>query len=229
MLKSFQLQEVMKHIRLGQLCVLALWWAHLKPGKGSIRRPSMLTTVVLDKKQYTPVDAVMSPETPFFATVPLLGPAVITAPRECQLCGAGFINWRALANHCTREHGGFIEYRKRLFWEGQRCDALGLPNQRKRTMIANATSAMLQSRPAGEGDVEERREEACVVCARTDWVDMRYRCYLWKSIDGSVAIEPAEPEVDEELSSEGEDAPKQKKEHCFEMQTVCIISVMQPK
>ena len=28
MLKSFQLQEVMKHIRLGQLCVLALWWAH---------------------------------------------------------------------------------------------------------------------------------------------------------------------------------------------------------
>ena len=117
MLKSFQLQEVMKHIRLGQLCVLALWWAYLKPGKGSIRRPSTLTTVVLDKKQYTPVDAVMSPEIPYFATVPLLGPAVITAPRECQLCGAGFINWRALANHCTREHGGFIEYRKRLFWE----------------------------------------------------------------------------------------------------------------
>ena len=78
-------------------------------------------------------------------------------------------------------------------------------------MIANATSAMLQSRPAGEGDVEERREEACVVCARKDWVDMRYRCYLWKSIDGSGAIEPLEPEVDEELSSEGEDAPKQNK------------------
>ena len=27
MLKSSQLEEVMKHIRLGQLCVLALWWA----------------------------------------------------------------------------------------------------------------------------------------------------------------------------------------------------------
>ena len=64
MLESFQLQEVMKHIRLGQLCVLAPWWAHLKPGKGSIRRPSALTTVVLEKKQYTPVDAVMSPKTP---------------------------------------------------------------------------------------------------------------------------------------------------------------------
>ena len=104
---------------------------------------------------------------------------------------------------------------------------LDYQNQRKRTMIANATSAMLQSRPAGEGDVEERREEACVVCARKDWVDMRYRRYLWKSFDGSGALEPAEPEVDEELSSEGEGAPKQKKEHCFEMQTVCIISVMQ--
>ena len=60
LLKSFQLQEVIKHIRLGQLCILELWWADLKPGKGSIRRPSMLTTVVLEKKQYTPVDAVMS-------------------------------------------------------------------------------------------------------------------------------------------------------------------------
>ena len=94
-------------------------------------------------------------------------------------------------------------------------------------MIAHATSTMLHSRPAGEGDVEERREEACVVCARKDWVDMRYRCYLWKSFDGSGAIEPAEPEADEELSSEGEDTPKLKKEHCFETQTVCIISVMQ--
>ena len=84
-------------------------------------------------------------------------------------------------------------------------------------MIANATSAMVQSRCAGEGVVEERREEACVVCARKDWVDMRHRCYLWKSFDGSGAIERAEPDVDEELSSECEDAPKQKKEPCFEI------------
>ena len=188
----------------------------------------MLTTVTLEKKQYTPVEAVRSPESPYFATVPLLGPAVITAPRECQLCGAGFIDWKALAKHCEREHGGFIEYRKRLFWEAQRCNALGLPNQRKRTMIANATSAMLQSRPGGEGEVEERREEACVVCARKDWVDMRYRCYLWKSFDGSGAIEPAEPEADEEQSSEGEDGQNKGREHCFETQTTCIILVMQP-
>ena len=174
------------------------------------------------------VDAVKSPETPYFATVPLLGPAVITAPRKCQLCGVGFIGWKALASYCEREHGGFIEYRKRLFWEAQRCDALGLPNQRKRTMVANATTAMLHSRPAREGDVEERREEACVACARKDWVDMRYRCYLWKSVDGSGAREVAEPKADEEQSSEGEDGPNKAREHRLETQTACIILVMQP-
>ena len=40
---------------------------------------------------------------------------------------------------------------------------------------------------------------------------MRYRCYLWKSFDGSGAREPAEPEADEEQSSEGEDGPRQRK------------------
>ena len=62
-----------------------------------------------------PVEAVKAPERPYFTTVPLLGLPKISAPRVCQLYGAGFRDWRALVGHCHREHGGFNEYRKRLF------------------------------------------------------------------------------------------------------------------
>ena len=121
-----------------------------------------------------------APAEPYFATLPLYGPPPLTAPRICQLCGDGFVSWKSLVSHCDKEHGGYNEYRKRLFWEGQRCSALGLPTVRKRSMIANATSAMLHARAGGDGDLEERREEACVVCARKGWLEHRYRCHLWK-------------------------------------------------
>ena len=104
----------------------------------------------------------------------------MTAPRVCQLCGRGFVNWKALVRHCDKEHGNHNEYRKRVFWEAQRLPALPLPTVRKRNTIANATSAILYSRAGGDGEPEERREEACVVCARKGWLEHRHRCYLWK-------------------------------------------------
>ena len=125
----------------------------------------------------------------YFRTVPLLGPPVLTAPRMCHLCGAGFTNWKALRRHCDHEHRGMTEYRKRLFWEAQKCDALGLPSQRKRTMVANASAAMVHSGPGDEGEFEERKEEACVVCARKWWLSARFRCYLWKPFPGDDAGE----------------------------------------
>ena len=85
------------------------------------------------------------PERPYFTTVPLLGLPKISAPRLCQLCGTAIRDWRALAGHCHREHGGSNEYRKRLFGEADRCHALGLPSVRKPNMVANATTAMLYS------------------------------------------------------------------------------------
>ena len=91
------------------------------------------------------MEAVIAPEKPYFATVPLLGRPVLTAPRVCQLCGAGFRDWASLVGHCKREHGGYNEYRKRLFWEADKCDALGLSNERKRTMVANATAGIVHS------------------------------------------------------------------------------------
>ena len=110
-----------------------------------------MTTMVLEKKRYVPVEEVPAPAEPYFATLPLYGPPPLTAPRICQLCGDGFVNWKSLVRHCDKEHGGHNEYRKRLFWEGQRCPALGLPTVRMRSMIANATSAMVHARAGGDG------------------------------------------------------------------------------
>ena len=109
-----------------------------------------MTSLTLEKKRYVPLEAVASPEKPYFATVPLLGMPKLSAPRVCQLCGAGFRDWEALVGHCGREHGGFNEYRKRLFWKADKCHALGLPNARKRNMVANAATAIVYSRPGGE-------------------------------------------------------------------------------
>jgi len=113
MSKSLRLQQVVSQMRLGQMCVLALWWAYFKYSKNSISRPSTVTTLFLEKKQYIPVDAVIAPEKPYFTTVPLLGRPVLTAPRVCQLCGARFRDWASLVGHCKRDHGGCNGYQKR--------------------------------------------------------------------------------------------------------------------
>ena len=105
-----------------------------------------------------------------------------------------------MVGHCDREHGGFNEYRKRLFWEADRCHAFGLPSARKRNMAANATSAIMYSRPGGEEELEERREEACAVCARNGWLEARFQCYLWKAFprgDDEYLIEEDEEEGEE--------------------------------
>ena len=212
---SGSLAQALRQLRLGQVVALAAWWAYLTCFKAAgIRRPSLMTTVVLEKKRYVPVEEVPAPATPYFRTVPLLGRPELTAPRICQLCGDGFVDWKALVSHCDREHGGFNEYRKRVFWEAQRCDTLGLPNVRKRNMIANATSAMLYARPGGDGELEERREVACVVCARKGWLEERHRCHLWKAFpDGDAGDfgEDEEEKAEGEASSEDEASRRQKR------------------
>ena len=198
-LQSLLLAETFKQMKRGQLRVLALWWTYLSSSKAaSIRRPSLMTTLVLGKKSYVPVEAVMAPERPYFTTVPLLGLPKISAPRVCQLCGAGFRDWKGLVGHCDREHGGFNEYRTTLFWEADKCHALGLPSVRKRNMVANATTAMLYSSAGAGSELEERRQEACAVCARKDWLEARFQCHLWKPFPGGDAGELAEEEEAEE-------------------------------
>ena len=217
-LKSLLLAETLRQMRRGQLLVLALWWAYLSCRKAAnIRRSSLMTTLALGKKSYVPVEAVAAPGRPYFATVPLLGLPKLSAPRMCQLCGAGFRDWRALVGHCDREHGGFNEYRKRLLGEADRCHALGLPSVRKRNMVANAATAIAYSRPGGEGELEERREEACAVCARKGWLEARFQCHLWKAFpdgDGGELAEEREAEEDaaaEESPGASEDEERRRR------------------
>ena len=63
--------------------------------------------------------------------------ARLEAPRVCQLCGRGFVDWPSLLGPCNLAHHSFVEYRKRLFYEAEKLDALPLEHQRKRTMLAN--------------------------------------------------------------------------------------------
>ena len=68
-------------------------------------------------------------------------------------------------------------------------------------MVANAATAIVYSRPGGEGDFEERRQEACVVCARKGWLESRFQCYLWKEFPGGDAGElPEEGEAEEDAT-----------------------------
>ena len=92
------------------------------------------------------------PEKPHLATVSLLGLPKVSAPPVCQLCGAGFRDWRTLVGHADRQHGGFKTYRSRQMpcsWFAGRAEA-------KRE--TNAATAMVYSRPRGEGEFEVRKE-----------------------------------------------------------------------
>ena len=59
-----------------------------------------MSTLMLEKKRYVPVEAVASPEKLYFATVPLLQSPKLSSPGMCHLCGAGFWVWIALVGQC---------------------------------------------------------------------------------------------------------------------------------
>ena len=54
-------------------------------------------------------------------------------------------------------------------------------------MVVNVTTAMLYSSPGGASELEERRQEACAVCARKGWLEVRFQCHLWKAFPGDDA------------------------------------------
>ena len=57
-----------------------------------------------------------------------------------------------------------------------------------------------------------RREEACAVCARLDWITNRFQCYLWRSSDAtskavhiSLLSEATEGPGGEDVEGEGKE------------------------
>ena len=100
---------------------------------------SVNSQYILSRGIYVPAAAVESPSPPHFVMAadaslgaPEHATCRIEAPRVCQLCGRGFLNWKALFNHAKDAHHSFAEYRKRIFWEAENMDALPLPHSRKK-------------------------------------------------------------------------------------------------
>ena len=161
---------------------LCIWLAYV-----SAPLPVALTpfqAFVSAKKDYTTKEKVHCPDIPYFikdALDPFATPR-LTAPILCELCGRGFLDKRALHDHFQDSHGGIQEVRKTIFWHAEQLDALPLSMKRKRTMLANFDQALRCCRPGGTGELEPRRDVACVVCARKGWLDARFPVYLWKTL-----------------------------------------------
>ena len=157
------------------------------------------------------------------------------------MCGAGFLSWQALIRHCESKHGDYAEYRKHLFWRADSLGFLPLLPWHKRHMLANFSFFQCFSVPESGGiqwteqqsiqTAVPRQEIACAVCARKDWIEHRYRVYLWQepvssTMEQETSTEPQNASGAEEtgavprqdhLVNEDEDAPKvfTKRDGCF--------------
>ena len=135
----------------------------------------------------------------------------------CQLCGEGFIDWKALRAHADSAHGGWAEVRKRIFWHAEQMSALPLSMQCKRNLLANFDCESGCSRPGGTGELEPRQDIACVACARKDLLEHRYPVYLWKALpSGGGAVREQDEDDAGDMSDVGADEnAKSKQPSCL--------------
>lgn len=119
-------------------------------------------------------------------TVPLHLP-VACPPVMCYLCGEGFLSKTSLARHTHVKHSGWAEYRKRLFWEAETKGFERMLPWVKRWILARFSFFQcyaVPGEPCQDWEKDDsfsravpRREVACVVCARKDWIDRRFEVY----------------------------------------------------
>lgn len=113
---------------------------------------------------------------------------VISPPVMCYLCGEGFLSKASLEHHTNEKHAGWAEYRKRLFWEAESRGFEAMLPWVKRWILSRFSFFQCYAVP-GEPSQDwqkddsisravPRREEACVVCARRDWIDQRFPVYM---------------------------------------------------
>ena len=124
--------------------------------------------------------------------------AVASPPVMCWICGEGFLSNGCLKEHCEKHHGDYAEYRKRLFWRAQRDGFMPMLPWVKRHILQAATfhlayyvpgtRNMKWSHPDSTVAATPRAEVACVVCARRDWIEQRFRVHLWRESDGSTRL-----------------------------------------
>ena len=167
---------------------------------------STRTVEYLRKPSYTPAATIQAPDIPEFRRMMKEdGPPIASAPRQCQLCGEGFMDFEHLVKHCEHKHGNWSEYRKRLFYEADLHMAQSLPKQRKRQQLANFTYHLTHSIPGDGEPPEPRRQEACAVCARKGWLEARYRVYLFRPwTNQSTHTESCEDDEEQEVKDDEE-------------------------
>ena len=119
--------------------------------------------------------------------------AFVTAPVVCELCHKGFIGKDALASHCEQVHGNWAEYRKRVFYKAMK-DGLQPQQPWTKRAYLNAQAFFLRhSVPSSYNDYTTkvlqavpRRQEACAICAIPDWIENRFRMYLFDTPEGTL-------------------------------------------
>ena len=93
-----------------------------------------------------------------------------------------------------KHHVDLAEYRNRLFWKAQQDGFKPLLPWVKRHILqaatfhlaysVPATSSLKWHRPDSFSAAMPRAEVPCAVCARQDWIENRFRVYLWREADG---------------------------------------------
>ena len=134
---------------------------------------------------------------------------IITGPLVCQLCeDATFLYDEDFAAHKEKVHSGENEYRKRVLFLMEQSGSRPITGQEKRLIVQNFAHFQQFSRPGAKGNTfaripeEPRREAACVLCQRKDFIEHRHKLNLFGqppsnhqastcSIGG--APQPAEP------------------------------------
>jgi len=87
-----------------------------------------------------------------------------------------------------------------MLWEAEQLEAIPVLPPDKRRIIQNFTAALIYSRPAeghfGRDKVCMRQLIGCATCARVEWIDHCFPCYLFKECPES--LRPSEKETDDE-------------------------------
>jgi hypothetical protein len=131
----------------------------------------------------------------------------------CQLCQHTFIYEADFRRHQACDHGGEVEYRKRVLYLLAEAGCRRIAGQEKRIMGQNFAHFQQFSGPgAGSNyfaNVQEvpRSETACAICAQKDWREHRFKLNLFSACpDDEGATEAADlnPNSDEECHSDKE-------------------------
>ena len=173
----------------GQILALCIFHSRLSWQKGKPVKLRETDQFCIPKPTYTPASLVQAHSPPHFVKQVLAdaaetGRPAMQPPQKCCLCGKGFLDPPALWAHCEAEHHSWAEAAKRILWEAEQLENLPVLPPDKRRIIQNFTAALTYSKPAeghfGRSKACMRQLLGCAVCAKVEWMENCFPCYLFK-------------------------------------------------